>query len=179
MSGMRHARAEQRRTRALDDAVVIDGVEQELRRFEEAGEPAVVILVRVGDDRFANRDLSIGMRAQIEAPAEEAQHVVRLAGIDEHELIVWRDDERAVSLTDVDEIDLEQLFLLEISLPHPSRRAPRSYLRPLAVVFIQQRDEVAPDQLLSLRSIGQIVDERRGITRKSDWHGWAALGRSP
>src|SRR5687768_18378660 len=59
--------------------------------------------------------------AKVVAPGQEAVHVVFLAGVDDEQLVVRRDDERAVALADVDEVDLEQPLLLQRLLLHPPR----------------------------------------------------------
>ena len=165
------ARTEQRTAGALDEAAVIDRLELKLRRLEQVRETLVVILVGMRHHGCRNRDYPVRVETQVEAPAEKAEHVVRLAGVDQHEAVVGCDDERAVALADVHEIHLEEPLLLEVRLLHPPGRTSRSYLRPLAIVFSQQRDEVSPDQLLRFRPSGHVENERCGIAGKCGRHG--------
>src|SRR5690606_12760779 len=101
-------RPERQLAGALDDAVVVDGAKPELDGLEQPAESPVVVLIGVGDDGVWEGDDPARVLAQVEPPAEEADHIVRLPGVDKEEAVVRRDDERAVSLADIDEVDFEK-----------------------------------------------------------------------
>src|SRR5690606_40218839 len=88
------------------------------------------------------------MIAQIERPAQESVHVVALAGIDQEAFVAGRHDKDAVALTDIDPVDLEQALLLQLAPLDPADRVAAANLHPVARFLTEQRDMIAPEELL-------------------------------
>ena len=166
---MLDARAEEIGAGALDDSVVEDRFERELRRREQLRKALVVVLIGVRDHGSRDFDPAAGFVPQIEAPAEKTEHAVRLAGVDQHERAGRRHDEGAIALSDIHEVDLEEPLLLHLGLLQPARLTARSDLGRVTVVFVEALDEIAPDQLLRLGAVGVVTNEWRRVGGK--WHG--------
>jgi hypothetical protein len=136
-------------TCSLDEAAVVQRLEMEAVAGIEIPETRVVVLVGMGDDSCVKRDFHTGVAAEVEAPRQKPSHVVVLARVDEQEIVTGGDDETAIALTDVDEVDLEQTLVLDVCLFHPAVDAARPDRYPIAALVPGEPDVVAPDGVTS------------------------------
>src|SRR5690606_12094500 len=112
------------------------------------------------------------MVTQIEPPAQESVHVVALTGIDQDALVAGRHDKDAVALPDIDPVDLEQALLLQLAPLDPADRVAAANLHPVARFLTEQRDMIAPEELLLPFSPGgwRCIEEKgRRIAGKELW----------
>ena len=108
------------RSRRLHHSVVVDLVEgqllgKSLMVREDFIEPQIMVRVRMGDHDRHVRRRRLGI-FQVEPPAEEAEHVLLFARVDDEMLVVGGDDMASVALAHVDEIDLEHRIGQQLGL---------------------------------------------------------------
>ena len=152
------------RSIALNNAVVIDGSELDVRLFEDALKPGVMVHVRMRDHGGIEGPLRL--EAGI-TPAQVPQHVVGDAGIHDDVPVVRRDQEAAITLADVQEDDFEAALGLEIGFLHPAFGAAGGDGHPTILCVAGQLDPVTPEEFaeIGLSTLG-LEHRRSGIAGK-------------
>ena len=143
----------------LHEAVGVDVPEEEVGLVEQAVEAAVVIEVGVREDR----SLEVEPRGEAaEAPAQEAEHVVAGAGVDQEQLVVRRNHQTAVALADVDEHQFQEALGLQAGRRHEAVAAARVHGNEAALGVARDLDPVAPQQLFQDLRLGRSRLEHEG-----------------
>ena len=127
--------------RAFREAVVENRPEVDVGDLEQGLKTSVMILVRMGNDGALESE---SLLEAAEAPVQEAIHIVPFPRIDDNELVLGRNEQTAIPLSDINEVHLQQPVFLDVVTMHPARLAASPHLNPLALNRSQGFEPVSP-----------------------------------